>query len=211
MSEADTSDERSIPELLGESMEDEKGISFLTQLKSLFLALSDGDLDNLSINGEGLEALEQLLAKAGFDVSSIKGVTEDLHISLENGEEVTVSEFMGNLFELPKEEDIDNTEIVKTEILLATSDVPYMRSMLNKLGIPDDKISEIMAEASRGSLGFSLDTAIEKLRQFENSAFSAGITYKAEAGDDSFVNMFEALGLAMTSGGRGALEGGGRR
>ncbi|HCY88402.1 MAG TPA: hypothetical protein DHV36_24925 [Desulfobacteraceae bacterium] len=194
---ADTSSDPGVPELLGESMGEEEGISFLIQLKSLFLALSDGDLDNLSINGEGLEALEQLLAKAGFDASAIEALTEDLHISLENGEQVTVSDFMDNLFELPKEEEIDSTEVVETEVLLATSDSPYMRTMLNMLGLPDDKISEIMAESSRGSQGFSLDTAIDMLRQFETNAFSSGTTYKTETGDDSFVKVFDALGLTL--------------
>ncbi|MCG8619002.1 MAG: flagellar hook-length control protein FliK [Desulfobacterales bacterium] len=198
-SAADTSGGGSVAELLGESMEGEEGISFLTQLKSLFLALSNGDLDNLSVTGEGLEALEQLLVKAGFDPSSIEALTEDLHRALENSEEVTVSDFMADLFELPKAEESD-TEFVEAETLLATSDVPYMHTILSMFGLPEDKVAEIMAESSRGNQGFSLDTAVDMLRQFETSAFASGNIYKTETGENSFVKLFESLGLTMPSG-----------
>jgi flagellar hook-length control protein FliK len=198
-SAADTSGEGGVAELLGESMEGEEGISFLTQLKSLFLALSNGDLDNLSVTGEGLEALEQLLVKAGFDPSSIEALTEDLHLALENGEEVTVSDFMADLFKLPKAEE-NEVEFVEAETLLATSDVPYMHTILNMLGLPDDKITEIMAESSRGNQGISLDTAVDMLRQFEAGAFTSGSSYKTEPGNNSFEKLFESLGLTMPSG-----------
>ena len=196
-------DEIQLAELLGESMEDEKGIAFLSELKSLLLTLSNGDLENLSINGEGLDALGQLLVKAGFDPASIDELMADLSLSLEEGEEVTVSDFMDQLFELPREEDVK--ELPESENLLTTSDVPYMYSLLGMLGIDEDKISEIMAESSRGNQGFSLDSAVEMLRQLDQSASSSGISYQSVDGDDSYLTFLEQLGLELNGKDNGSL------
>ncbi len=196
-------DETQLAELLGESMEDEKGIAFLSELKSLLLTLSNGDLENLSINGEGLDALGQLLGKTGFDPASIDELMADLSLSLEEGEEVTVSDFMDQLFELPRGEDVK--ELPESENLLTTSDVPYMYSLLGMLGIDEDKISEIMAESSRGNQGFSLDSAVEMLRQLDQSASSAGISYQSVDGDDSYLTFLEQLGLELNGKDNGSL------
>ncbi len=175
-------------------------IAFLNELKSLLLTLSNGNLENLSINGEGLDSLGQLLVKAGFDPESVDKLMADLSISLEEGEEVTISDFMDKLFDLPREEDVK--ELPESENLLTTADVPYMYSLLKMLGINEEKISEIMAEASRGNLGVSLDTTVEMLRQLDQSSFdmhhqsdqsslSSGITYQSAEGDDSYLTFFE--------------------
>ncbi len=200
--ETDTG-EGKLAEVLGESMTDEKGIAFLTELKSLFLTLSNGNLDNLSLNGEGLDALGQLLVKAGFDPAAIDELMADLSLSLEEGEEITVSDFMDQLFELPKEEDVK--ELPEVENLLATSDVPYMYSLLGMLGIDEGKISEIMAESSRGNQGFSLDTAVEMLRQLDQSVSSSEVSYQTVDGDDSYLSFLEQLGLELNGKDSGSL------
>jgi flagellar hook-length control protein FliK len=196
-----------LSEVVGESMKNEEGIAFLNELKSLLLTLSNGNLENLSINGEGLDSLGQLLVKAGFDPESVDKLMTDLSISLEEGGEVAVSDFMGKLFDLPREEDV--AELPEAENLLTTSDVPYMYSLLEMLGVDEGKISEIMAEASRGNQGVSLDTTVDMLRQLDQSAFSSGITYQNADGDDTYLTFFEQLGLELNGEDSGRLTLGG--
>ncbi|MCG8637772.1 MAG: flagellar hook-length control protein FliK [Desulfobacterales bacterium] len=195
--------EADLSEILGASMGKEEGIAFLNELKSLFLTLSNGNLENLSLNGEGLDALGQLLAKAGFDSDSIDKLMADLSLTLEEGGEVTVSDFMDKLFELPKEEEV--TELTESETLLATSDVPYMYSLLKMLGIDEEKTSEIMSQASRGNQGISLDSVVEMLRELDQSASSAGLSYQTESGDDSYLTFLEQLGLKLNGQDSGRL------
>lgn len=199
-----TSQEGGLPEMLAESMGQEEGIAFLNQLRALFLTLSNGNPENLSINGQGLDSLGQLLVKAGFDPASVDELMAGFSLSLEEGEEVTISDLMGGLFELPLEEE-ETEAYPETENLMATSDVPYMYALLGALGLEEGKISEIMSQASRGGQGFSLDTAVEMLRQFEADAFSSGMTYQTAEDDDSYLTFLKQLGLDAETSGKGTL------
>ncbi len=66
-----------------DALENGGGTEFLTELKNLLLSLSNGNLDNLSLDEGGLEALADLLVQAGFDPASVEELMSDLTLTLE--------------------------------------------------------------------------------------------------------------------------------
>ena len=175
-----------------DALENGGGTEFLTQLKSLLLSICNGDLDNLSIDEDGLAALGDLLVQAGFDQASVEELISDLTLSLEQGDGlISVSDFMGDLFELPIAEDED---ITGAETIMPTSDLPYIKSLLSMMGVDEQEIASIMAEASEGTKGFDFDTFIEQLEQLSDTMGDAGL-YQTDLGDDAYITLIEQLDL----------------
>lgn len=176
-----------------DALENGGGLEFLSELKNLLLSLSNCDLDNLSIDKDGLEALGDLLVQAGFSQASVEELISDLTSSLEEGDGLmSVSDFMDNLFELPLAEEED---ITQAEVLMPTSDLPYIKSLLSMMGVSEQEIASVMDEASQGAQGFDFDDFIEQLDQLLERATDDGLTYAAESNDDSLATLVEQLDL----------------
>jgi len=176
-----------------EALENGGGTEFLTELKNLLLALSNGDLDNLSLDENGLEALGDLLVQAGFDQASVEELMSNLSLSLEeNGDLISVSDFMADLFELPLAEDED---ITQADTLMPTSDLPYIKSLLSMMGVDEQQITAMMEEASEGTRGFDFDDFIEQLKQLLNTAQESGMTYQIEDEDNAYATLLKQLDL----------------
>ncbi len=181
------------------ALDESVGTQFLSELKSFFLSLSNCDLDNISLDEDGLEALGDMLVQAGFDQAAVEELISDLTLTLDasNGT-ITVSEFMDSLFDLPAADEADVTE---ADVLMATSDLPYIQSLLSMMGVEEEKISAIMDEVSQGTRGFNFEAFIEQLEQLFDGAEETGSSYlgslfQTDANDDSYVTLLEQLGLA---------------
>ncbi len=181
------------------ALEESAGTQFLSELKSFFLSLSNCDLDNISLDEDGLEALGDMLVQAGFDQAAVEELISDLTLTLDasNGT-ITVSEFMDSLFDLPAADEADVTE---ADVLMSTSDLPYIQSLLSMMGVDEEKISAIMDEVSQGTRGFNFEAFIEQLEQLFDGAEETGSSYlgslfQTDANDDSYVTLLEQLGLA---------------
>ncbi|NDY70921.1 flagellar hook-length control protein FliK [Desulfobacter hydrogenophilus] len=174
-------------------LENGGGPKFLTELKNLLLSLSNGDLDNLSLDENGLEALGDLLVQAGFDQASVEALMSDLTLALEEKAGlISVSDFMDNLFELPLAEEED---ITQAETLMPTSDLPYIKSLLSTMGVDEPQITSIMDNASEGSRGFDFDDFIEQLEQLLNTADESGRTYQTDGEDAAYTTLLKQLDL----------------
>ncbi|MBP8828553.1 MAG: flagellar hook-length control protein FliK [Desulfobacter sp.] len=178
---------------LEDALENGGGSDFLTELKSLLLSISNYDLDNLSMDEEGLDALGDLLVQAGFDQASVEEMLSDLTLTLEEGGGlISVSGFMDDLFELPLAEDQD---ITRAETLMPTSDLPYIKSLLSMMGVDNQEITSIMDEASEGTRGFDFDTFIEQLEQLLDTDGESGVTYQTKDEDDAYTTLLQQLDL----------------
>jgi flagellar hook-length control protein FliK len=176
-----------------EALENGGGVEFLTKLKNLLLSLSNGDLDNLSLDENGLEALGDLLVQAGFDQASVEELMSNLTLAFEeNGGLVSVSDFMADLFKLPLAEDED---ITQADMLMPTSDLPYIKSLLSMMGVDEQQITSIMEKASEGTRGFDFDDFIEQLKQLLKTAQESGLTYQTENEDDAYLTLLKQLDL----------------
>lgn len=176
-----------------DTLENGGGTEFLTELKSLLLSLSNCDLDNLSMDEDGLEALGDLLVQAGFDQASVEELMSNLTPTLEEGDgPISVSDFMDELFELPLAEDED---ITQAEALMPTSDLPYIKSLLSMMGVDEQEITSIMDEASEGTRGFDFDAFIEQLEQLSGAAGESGLTYQTDGKDDAYTTLLKQLDL----------------
>jgi flagellar hook-length control protein FliK len=176
-----------------DALENGGGVEFLTELKHLLLSLSNGDLNNLSLDENGLEALGDLLVQAGFDQASVEELMSNLTLALEeNGGLVSVSDFMADLFKLPLAEDED---ITQADILMPTSDLPYIKSLLSMMGVDEQQITSIMDKASEGTQGFDFDDFIEQLKQLLKTAQESGLAYQTEGEDDAYFTLLKQLDL----------------
>ncbi|MCG8549165.1 MAG: flagellar hook-length control protein FliK [Desulfobacterales bacterium] len=176
-----------------EALENGGGTEFLTELKNLLLSLSNGDLDNLSLDEAGLEALGDLLVQAGFDPASVEELMSDLTLALESEAGlISVSDFMDGLFKLPLAEEED---ITQAETLMPTSDLPYIKSLLSMMGVDEQEIDVIMDQVSEGSRGFDFDEFIEQLKQLLDRANESGSTYQTDAEDDAYTTLLKQLDL----------------
>ncbi len=175
------------------ALENGGGTEFLTELKSLLLSLSNCDLDNLSLDEDGLDALGDLLIQAGFNQASVEELMANLTLTLEEGNGlISVSDFMDELFELPLAEDED---ITQAETLMPTSDLPYIKSLLSMMGVDEQKITSIMDEVSEGPRGFDFDAFIEHLEQLLDTAGESGLTYQTDGEDDAYTTLLKQLDL----------------
>ncbi|WP_245619926.1 flagellar hook-length control protein FliK [Desulfobacter vibrioformis] len=176
-----------------DALENGGGAEFLTELKNLLLSLSNRDLDNLSLDGSGLDALGDLLVQAGFDQASVEELMSDLNLTLEEGNGlISVSDFMDDLFELPLAEDED---ITQADALMPTSDLPYIKSLLSMMGVDEEEITSIMAEASEGTRGFDFDAFIEQLKQLLDTTGGSGQSYQTDGGGDAYGIFLKQLDL----------------
>lgn len=176
-----------------DALENGGGTEFLTELKSLLLSLSNCDLDNLSLDEDGLDALGDLLVQAGFDQASVEELMSNLTLTLEEGNGlISVSDFMDELFELPLAEDED---ITQAETLMPTSDLPYIKSLLSMMGVDEQEITSIMDEVSEGTRGFDFDAFIEQLEQLLATAGESGLTYQTDGEDDAYTTLLKQLDL----------------
>nr|WP_321402457.1 flagellar hook-length control protein FliK [uncultured Desulfobacter sp.] len=176
-----------------DALENGGGVEFLTELKNLLLALSNGDLDNLSLDENGLEALGDLLVQAGFDQASVEELMSNLTLALEeNAGVISASDFMADLFELPLAEDED---ITQADTLIPTSDLPYIKSLLSMMGVDEQQITAMMDDASEGTRGFDFDEFIEQLKQLLNTAQESGMTYQTEDDDNAYATLLKQLDL----------------
>jgi hypothetical protein len=179
--------------LLIDGMGQEQGLSFLSKLKSLFLTMSNGDLNNITIDVLGLDSLKKMLLKAGFEPGEVEeligGLSEKAQAS-----DISLGEVMDGLFKLSTEKEGDTLD---EESLMATSALPFLTTILNSLGLPKDTVNQILSQADRGEIGISLDVVIDHLKSIENQSIDTGQMFKTKEGDTSFTMLLEQLGLAQ--------------
>ncbi|MBU2629608.1 MAG: flagellar hook-length control protein FliK, partial [Proteobacteria bacterium] len=185
-------DPETIMEFLSEKLGREKGINFVSGLKNFFLMLSNGNLKNVSIDGDGLEALKKMLLKAGFAEDELNVLIAELSEEFEN-KTLTLDDVLDKLFALPLDEKSDTALL--QDNYLETSALPFLETILNAFGISQEKIQEIFSEADKGEKGISLDVVLEKLQPLQKASFYTGNQYKTQEGDDSFKLLFKQLGL----------------
>jgi hypothetical protein len=169
-----------------------KGFAFVSSLKNIFLALSKGELKNISIDSEGLAALKKMLMKAGFAESDIDDLLVELSQEFE-GKDLTLDVLFAKLFDL--EPDLESEPDMGQETFLEMSALPFLESILNSLGIPKDKIQEILTKADTGGNGISLDVMIEELSILQKQSFYSGNGFTTREGDDSSQLLLKQLGL----------------
>jgi len=177
---------------LSEELSRKKGINFVSSLKNIFLNLSKGDLKNVSIDADGLEALKKILLKAGFKENDINDLIAGFSEDLEN-KSLTLDGVFNKLLDLPFEPGSETR--IEQDTFLDSSAIPFLNSILISLDIPAEKIQDIVSQADKGEKGISLDGLIEKLQALQKESFYTGSHYKTRPGNDNFRLVFKHLNL----------------
>lgn len=178
--------------LLSNKLNKEQGIGFVSALKEILLKLSKGDLKNFTIDAGGLEALKKMLLKAGLKEGDVDGALTELLEKTKSGKP-TLADLMDKLSDLSLEE--KPGEKVQPESYLAISALPFLESLLNSLGIKNEDIQKIMAEADKGEKGISLDVIIEKLKGLQKNSFYAQNPFKTLENDDNYQHLLKQMGM----------------
>ncbi len=179
--------------LLLDEMGQEQGLVFLSKLKNLFLTLSGGDLNEITIDVKGLDSLKKMLLKAGFEPGEVEELMSGLSEKAQ-AKDISLGGVMDSLFKLSVDSEEDTSD---EEILMETSALPFLTSILHSLGLPKDTVDQILSQADRGKNGISLDVVIDNLRSIETQSVHTGQSFKTQEGDTSFQMLFESLGLAL--------------
>ncbi|MCD4722030.1 MAG: flagellar hook-length control protein FliK [Desulfobacula sp.] len=179
-------------ESLSGKLSREKGIGFVLALKNIFLMLSKGDLKNISIDSDGIEALKKMLLKAGFKESEINDLMAGLSEELEN-KNLTLDDLLDKLFDLPLEAKLETQP--SYENFLEISAIPFIESILNSLGISRETIQDILSAADKGEKGISLDVIIQKLQTLQKQSFYTQDHYQTRKDDNNFKMLFKQLDL----------------
>lgn len=184
--------EEAVLGFLNQKLEGKTGRAFLTELRNIFLMLSKGNLGNVSIDAAGLEAMKKALLKAGFDADELDALMARL---TEESEQATVT--LDTLFDQLLDVPMDQSDAIETEpdYFLETSSLPALETILNDLGIPADKVREILARADKGEKGISLDTVIDQLRQLQKQSFYTQNHYQSSMNEDTLLRLLNQLGI----------------
>lgn len=185
-------DSQATMDSLVEKMSSKNGIGVVSELKNIFLMLANGNLNAVSIDADGLDALKKILVKAGFSGQDLDELMSELSEQV-NDKELTLGSFFDQLFELPL--DPASEPDTAGETYLETSAIPFIQSILNSLGIPPENVQEILTQADRGDQGISLDLVIEKLQTLQKQSFYGQTEFTPQGKADTIRQLFDQLGL----------------
>ena len=130
------------------AMEEGAGTQFLNRLKNFFLSLSNCDLDNISLDEDGLEALGDVLVQAGFDPAAVEEFISDLTVTWKSRTPPPLpclNSWMICLTCLWPRMKMSPRRIFSWPHLT----LPYIQSLLSMMGVDEQKISAIMDEVFR--------------------------------------------------------------
>ncbi|MBU2431574.1 MAG: flagellar hook-length control protein FliK, partial [Proteobacteria bacterium] len=184
-----------------EKLSRKKGAEFVAALKNVFFALSEGNLKNLSIDAEGLEALKKMLLKAGFKESDLDKLIAELSSESESNllsdGLLSLDAFFDKLLESLSELSIEENNQIggNEEIFMLSSTIPFLQSILSSMSIPQEKIREILELSDKGDKGISLDTVIENLKSIQKTAFYSSEQYQTKDNDKNIAQILGQLGL----------------
>ena len=177
----------------------ETGQAFIDKLHQLFLQLTNGSVNTISLEPEGLGILAKLLEKAGFKKQYLTALMADLSTAETNKMEpkkISMDDIMKHLFDLPADA-LEDPGGTKEEVLFDTSAQPFVISLLQSFAIPEDTISTIMSEAERSGFSISLDQVIEHLKALEKKAVYTQTNFPVKTADNHIVSWLDSLGMKL--------------
>lgn len=180
---------------------DGEGSLFVSKLEQALLKLSGGNLANLTMDGQGLDALKELLVKAGFDPSDVEEMIAGLKEKAK-GAPISLDTVMSQVAKL-EEGELDTEP---EEVLLETSALPILSTLLAELGIPEEASADLVKAADRGQGGISLDVILKELKQIQNQLSASGQTVTVKEGDTSFQRLMAQLNMPMADQGSSTVS-----
>jgi flagellar hook-length control protein FliK len=171
--------------------EKKNGTKFLSDLEKSLLKISNGDLNNITMDLQGLDALKALLVKAGFDPDQVSDIIGQLKEKA-GEKDLQMDEVMDSLSELLA----DGLESIEPEeVVLETSALPFIIGLLDDLGVPKDLASSIVNKADLGQEGISLNILVQELKQLDAQHTKAGTGLGMNKGSESFTKVMELLNM----------------
>ena len=190
-----------IADAVSAELENVEGKDFIEKLENFLRTISGENFQNLSMGQEGLNAVKQLLAGAGYSMEEVDALLEKLQMKEGGeGEMISVSELLDGLSEL---ETTNGNQDEEGEFgyMLASSSLPFIDSILTSLGIPRDIKDSILAAAKKDDK-IDLDSLIQELQQLQKQAFFSNQSFSASAEDGNIGKLFEQLNLNGQSDGK---------
>ncbi|WDP87291.1 MAG: flagellar hook-length control protein FliK [Desulfobacter sp.] len=170
---------------------DKSGQVFLSDLETLLLKMSGGDLTKLTIDPQGLDALNELLIKAGFDPDEVADLIAGLKEKA-GTKEISFDQVMAGLSDL---EILPEENAEPEDVFLETSALPFIISLLDELGLSKDAVQKMIEAADKGPQGISLNILANELKEIQTQYAQAGSVIEIK--DPSSI-LDKMLGLSNT-------------
>ncbi|MFO7885418.1 MAG: flagellar hook-length control protein FliK [Desulfobacteraceae bacterium] len=168
-----------------------EGKDFLDKFKNC-LEMLGFNIDEISVNEQGLDLLKHLLVKAGYPEKEISDLIEELQLESEDSF-VALSDLMTELSKIEiSQSDKDD------DILLPVSSLPFIETILKSLNVPEDVSNQIITPAARKSEGIDLNTLITGLQNLEKQAFLTGSDFRTASEQKGVKGLLTRLGLDMS-------------
>ncbi|MCK5541243.1 MAG: flagellar hook-length control protein FliK [Desulfobacterales bacterium] len=179
-----------------------KGTDFLKKLKQFFMMISGNDLTSLTMGGQGLDVLKELLASAGFGIDQINELIDDLKLTMsQEGKNISIDELMGKISELdwePNDSDGIQDQVNEQEIMLPISAIAFIESIMISLGMPEDVRNSILSDV-KTEKGIDLNILIKNFKEFEKQSFASQTFFKTDANNDNVAKLMNLINLGNTS------------
>ncbi|MEA2060963.1 MAG: flagellar hook-length control protein FliK, partial [Thermodesulfobacteriota bacterium] len=164
---------------------------FLDQFKNC-LEILGVDIEDISVDEQGLDILKHLLVKAGFPEKEISDLFEELQLESEDSF-VALSDLMTELSK------IEIPQSVKDEaIFLPVSSLPFIETILTALNVPADVSNQIITPAARKREGIDLNTLITGLQNLQKQAFLTGTDFRTASEQKGVKGLLTRLGLDIS-------------
>ncbi len=188
---------------MSRELETVEGKNFIEKLKNFLRSISGDDLQNLSMGTDGLNALKQLLAGAGYSVEDLEALIEKLEMEQgENGKTVSVEDLFDRLAELGLEDQgREAGKADENDHILSSTSLPFIDSILAVLGLPRE-IKENILENAKTDRGMDLDALLQDLRQLRKQSFYSGRSFRASAEETNMGRLLDRLDLNSQAAGK---------
>lgn len=187
-------DVQKVMQFLSKAMDQENAPAFAAALKTVFLMLSGGDLENASLDASGLTALKKLLVKSGFKEADLEVLMSDLKQESEDNQ-IPIGDLLDGLFELIPQD--QGEKDAASLVYLESSARPFIESILMSLGIPEKKIEQILSDADHKDNGLDLDKIIQELKNIQKTASQNGTEYQSQTADKTISEHLARLEMGV--------------
>ncbi len=169
------------------------GEKILSALRNALIKLVDGNLKTATVSPQGLDALRDLLAAAGFNLEAVNGIMNDLKEQA-GAAQIPLDTVLAALSPL-KDPQVFKTD--EADVYLETSALAFLTVIIEQFGLPKEDVRHIVEQADEGQKGINLSHIFQRLCDIETQARQAGVIITAPNEQRQFSKWVKGLNISL--------------